>query len=161
LIGLFDGEVKPPVVTFELGGWILFQGIIDDVYGQFVSAIVEERREPLRTALSRKRKNSEKELDDAALLAYVKSFSDGRLISGKQAMSLGLVDQLGDMEDAVARAAKLAGIEDPEVVTRRYRRHWSDYLAGAAAAFGSSTMDSLTKGLGASWRRSPVSLKAY
>jgi protease-4 len=141
---------------------ILLQGMIDDVYAQFVDAIVEERRGPLRTALARQRKLAdESQLDGPAVEAYVRSFADGRLLSGRQALQLGLVDQLGDMEDAVARAAKLAGIEDPDVVTRRVRRHWSDYLAGAASAAGRAAMESVKNGLESASRRDPVSLKAY
>lgn len=40
----------------------------------------------------------------------VDAIAQGRVWSGKQAKELGLVDELGDLEDAIASAAKLAGV---------------------------------------------------
>jgi protease-4 len=48
------------------------------------------------------------------------SFGDGRILSGTHAAELGLVDQIGYFEDAVAKARELAGVFDAKVV--RYRR---------------------------------------
>ena len=42
--------------------------------------------------------------------SYVDSIGQGRVWSGVDAIELGLVDQLGDMEDAIAFAAEKAGI---------------------------------------------------
>lgn len=39
---------------------------------------------------------------------------DGRIVSGRQAVKIGLADELGDREDAVAKAARLGGIESDE-----------------------------------------------
>jgi protease-4 len=48
----------------------------------------------------------------------VARIADGRIFSGEQAKALGLVDALGNLEDAVADAGKLAKIEgEPRVVT--------------------------------------------
>jgi protease-4 len=74
----------------------LLQGFIDNVYEQFVTAVAEGRQIP------------EEE---------VRAIADGRIFSGEQAHELGLLDSLGSMEDAVALAAQLAGIEgEPSVV---------------------------------------------
>ena len=44
----------------------------------------------------------------------------GRVFTGEQALSYGLVDELGTLEDATRVAAKLAGIrEEPEVVSKK------------------------------------------
>jgi protease-4 len=43
----------------------------------------------------------------------VKSFADGRIFTGQQAVELGVVDRLGTEEDARRWAAELAGL-DPE-----------------------------------------------
>lgn len=43
---------------------------------------------------------------------YVDSIGQGRVWAGVDAIGLGLVDQLGDMEDAIAYAAQKAGIAD-------------------------------------------------
>jgi protease-4 len=46
----------------------------------------------------------------------VEKAAQGRIWSGKKALTLGLVDQLGNLKDAVQSAAKLAGLEDYEVI---------------------------------------------
>ncbi|MBU1171106.1 MAG: signal peptide peptidase SppA [Proteobacteria bacterium] len=43
--------------------------------------------------------------------AIVKKLADGRIYTGNEAMTLGLVDRLGNFEDAVEWAGELAGIE--------------------------------------------------
>ena len=43
---------------------------------------------------------------------YVDSIGQGRVWAGADAIGLGLVDQLGDMEDAIAYAAQQANIAD-------------------------------------------------
>ena len=72
------------------------QGVIDNVHGQFVRAVAEGRK-----------------LDVEA----VRRIADGRIFTGEQAKALGLVDALGNQEDAVAEAARMAKIEgEPRVV---------------------------------------------
>ena len=44
--------------------------------------------------------------------SYVDSIGQGRVWAGSDAIELGLVDQLGDMEDAIAYAAEKAGLGD-------------------------------------------------
>jgi len=70
----------------------LLQELIDASYGQFVAAVAEGRG-----------------LSEEA----VRSFADGRVFTGAQALELGLVDALGDEEAARRLAAELAGL-DPE-----------------------------------------------
>jgi len=55
--------------------------------------------------------------------ARVEPLADGRIFSGRQALALGLVDELGDLADAVDRAAKLVGIPGrPRVIQERRSR---------------------------------------
>lgn len=78
------------------------QGVIDNVHAQFVRAVADGRG-----------------LDVEA----VRKLADGRIFSGEQARALGLVDALGNQEDAVAEAARMAGIEgEPRVVTPPKKR---------------------------------------
>jgi protease-4 len=75
----------------------ILQGVIDNVHSQFVNAVVEGRK-----------------LERDKVLAI----ADGRVFSGEQAKELGLIDMLGNQEDAVAEAGKMANIEgEPRVVT--------------------------------------------
>ncbi len=74
----------------------LFQDLVDDVHDQFVRAVAQGRR------LERSR---------------VEPIADGRLLTGSQALKLGLVDKLGNFQDAVELAGTLAGISgEPELV---------------------------------------------
>ncbi len=68
----------------------LLQDLIDEIHMQFILAVSEGRN--LKSDL-------------------VKSIADGRIFSGKQAKNLGLVDRLGNLEDAIEWAGRLAGIE--------------------------------------------------
>jgi protease-4 len=80
----------------------LLQGLVDDVYSQFVEAVAAGRR---------------------MSPAQVRPLADGRVFSGRQAQQLGLVDELGDLDAAIAAAGKLAGIEGkPEVIRESPRR---------------------------------------
>ena len=49
--------------------------------------------------------------------SYVDSIGQGRVWAGADAIGLGLVDQLGDMEDAIAYAAQKAELGDDYKVT--------------------------------------------
>jgi len=68
----------------------LLKGFVDTVHRQFVSAIVEGRK-----------------MDRSK----VETIADGRILSGESAKTLGLVDRLGNLEDAVEWAGRLGGIE--------------------------------------------------
>ena len=70
----------------------ILQELIDVSYGQFVKTVAQGRN-----------------LDEAT----VRTFADGRIFTGEQAMELGVVDRLGTEEDARIWAAELAGL-DPE-----------------------------------------------
>jgi protease-4 len=74
----------------------LIQAIVDDIYDQFVRTIAENRKLPLQRIFE---------------------LADGRIFSGRQARDLGLVDDLGGLQDAVLLAGKLSGMEgSPEIV---------------------------------------------
>ncbi|GAB4279493.1 MAG: signal peptide peptidase SppA [Deferrisomatales bacterium] len=79
----------------------VFQDLIDDLFDQFVDAVVRGRH-----------------LDREAVLAL----ADGRVYSGRQAQELGLVDELGGFWDAVALAQQLGGLEGKPRLEYRRRR---------------------------------------
>src|SRR5205085_9566317 len=68
-----------------------FQAIVMQLHSQFVRAV----------AAGRKGKLSE---------ADIRKIADGRVFTGEQALGMKLVDQLGNLEDAVRVAGKLGGI---------------------------------------------------
>ena len=79
----------------------LLQGVLTNVYDQFVDAIAEGR------GMSRDR-----------ILPY----ADGRVFSGDQAQEYGFVDVLGDLDDAIDIAGELGGIGGNPSVVRKERR---------------------------------------
>ncbi|MDI6809520.1 MAG: signal peptide peptidase SppA [Candidatus Eisenbacteria bacterium] len=76
-------------------------GIMDDVYDQFVDAVATGRK------LERMK---------------VLSIADGRVFTGRQALSLGLVDKMGDLDDAIRVAGRMAGIKGKPAIVRKIRR---------------------------------------
>jgi protease-4 len=75
----------------------LLQGVVDNVHLQFVNAVADGRN-----------------LDRQDVL----QIADGRIFTGEQAKELGLVDVLGNLEDAIVDAGKLGKISgEPKVVT--------------------------------------------
>lgn len=73
----------------------IIQTMVDDMYNQFVVIVSEGRKmEPER----------------------VRQLADGRIYTGNQAKELGLVDELGNMYDAIDGTAQLAGIKGKPVL---------------------------------------------
>ena len=92
----------------------LLQSLVDDVQAQFVAAVAAGR------GMTPER---------------VRPLADGRVYSGRQAKELGLVDELGDLDAAIAAAAKLAGISGkPEVIREKPRRKLWDLIDARFAA---------------------------
>ena len=74
----------------------IFQGVIDGFYEQFIG-VVETGRPNLKAEQIRK-------------------LADGRIYSGTQAKSLGLIDQIGYLDDAIELAKQQAGLKEARVV---------------------------------------------
>ena len=73
----------------------VFQSSIDDTYARFINLVAEGRDLPRED---------------------VENIAGGRVWSGEQALEIGLVDQLGDLDQAIAAAAELAELDDYERV---------------------------------------------
>lgn len=82
-------DVGSPFRPLNEGDRALLEALVQDVYDQFVSVVVEERSLP-----------------DSA----VRQVADGRILSGRQALQRGLVDRLGNIDAAVAAAGRMAGL---------------------------------------------------
>lgn len=86
----------------------IIQEVINDVHEQFVQAVAEGRKMPLDR---------------------VRELADGRIFSGHQARELGLVDELGNLEDAIKAASELAGIKgEPRIVRPAKKQSLFDIL---------------------------------
>lgn len=77
-----------------------FQGMINELYGQFVRAVTDGRQG--RKDLSEER---------------VRQLADGRVYTGQAAVDNGLVDEIGNYQDAVKSTAQLVGIRgEPQII---------------------------------------------
>ena len=91
----------------------LLQELIDSSYGQFVRVVAEGRS-----------------MTEEA----VRGFADGRVFSGEQAKTLGLVDELGDEDHARRLAARLADLDEQTtrpVTLGRTRKTLMNLLPGS------------------------------
>ncbi|MEI6125907.1 MAG: signal peptide peptidase SppA [Pseudomonadota bacterium] len=80
----------------------LIQGVIDNIHSQFIDAVAAGRGMPREK---------------------IAEIADGRILSGEQAKRLGLVDELGNLPDALKLAAEKAGIQGkPDVVYPEKKR---------------------------------------
>jgi len=92
----------------------LLQEVIDTVHRQFVRAVAEGRKIPVE---------------------QIMPIADGRIFTGEQAQAMGLVDELGNLEDTIQIAATMAGIKGkPSVIyPRRRKPSLFDYLTESVA----------------------------
>lgn len=123
-------DIGSPLRPLSPEGKKILQELVNNVHAQFVGAVAKGRRMP-----------EEK----------VKELADGRVYSGEQAKGLGLVDVLGNMEDAVDLAAKRVGIQGPPqvVYSRSEEKSWLERLFSSAFIRGLSRRE--TAGLRYEW----------
>lgn len=91
---------------------MLFQEMLNDVLGQFKTAIVEGRK---------------MEAD------FVANYADGRIFSGAQGVKLGFADQVGTWDDARKMLGEMTGLgKDPKVFKGRKRPSFMEFLEEAS-----------------------------
>ena len=84
-----------PVTTEEKA---LMQSMLDDVHSQFISVLILERGIPTASAVE---------------------MAQGQVFSGRQAMDLGLIDELGGLSDAIDIARRKAKLgEDADIIQK-------------------------------------------
>jgi len=89
-------DIGSPVRPMTEADRQILQAMIDDVHQQFIEAVASGRNMEIET---------------------VKSLADGRIFTGRQALQINLVDELGNLQDAIGVAAEMAGIKgEPKVV---------------------------------------------
>ena len=111
----------------------LLQDMIDDVYDQFVNAVVESRGDVFREVLAERLEKNELLLTDDEITSHARSLADGRIYSGTQAYDEGLVDDIGTLRDAIERVKTLADIKGkPKLVSSRVPKTLFDVLGSEA-----------------------------
>lgn len=74
----------------------ILQNLIDNAYDQFTKAVSQGRK----TSIEK-----------------VREWATGSIFSGEQALKMGMIDELGNLQDAIKLAGKLSNLgEDPEIV---------------------------------------------
>lgn len=81
----------------------ILQKLCDDAYEDFINAVAEGRG--IKTK-------------------EVRNLATGQVYTGEQAKGLGLVDELGGLEEAKEKAAELAGIKKPKVEEYKPPKPW-------------------------------------
>ena len=76
----------------------ILQGVLDNVHDQFIQAVADGRKMPADK---------------------VRAIADGRIFSGEQAVTEGLVDKIGDLQDAIQGARKLAHLKEDAPVEEK------------------------------------------
>ena len=96
----------------------LLQGLVDEFYDDFVAVVVESRPGLRQESL-----------------AWI---TDGRVVTGRKAAEVGLVDRLGDLRDAFGRAKQLCGVTKARLVKyhRPLEHVGSPYAVAPAAVPG-------------------------
>jgi protease-4 len=113
----------------------LLQEVIDTVHQQFIRAVAEGRKLPMEK---------------------VAAIADGRIFSGEQARDLGLVDELGNLEDTIDMAARMAGIKGRPVIVypRRRKPTLFEYLTeGIAQRLKEEVHETTRPGLDYIWHQ--------
>jgi protease-4 len=113
LSGMRETNEIPP------GEHAMVQALVDETYGTFTNVVYQGRTQAHL-------KNGK---DGRALADDWQRFADGRVLSGSQALQLGFVDQLGDFDDAVKVAKKIANISSANLIEYRQRYDLSNFLS--------------------------------
>ena len=101
----------------------LWREITDEIYEGFVEVVAESRELPLE---------------------QVRELADGRIYTGRQALELGLVDDVGTLDDAITKAAELGGIEGaPRVIELRPTPSLRDLFYGVQTRSTMPTLEEL------------------
>lgn len=101
-------DLASPFRTMSAEDRALLQAVLDDVHDQFIQAVAAGR---------------------ALKVEQVRDLADGRVFTGRQARTVKLVDELGDLQDAIKLAGKMGGIAgEPRVVETHKRFSLRDLL---------------------------------
>jgi protease-4 len=87
----------------------MVQSLIDETFGKFKEVV----------KAGRERAAQENAGQGKTLIDDWQDYADGRVLSGKQALNFGFVDELGDFDTALKRAETIAKIPNANVVQYR------------------------------------------
>ena len=126
-------DIGSPVRPMSAEDEAILQSLIDDVHSQFVEAVAAGRKLEVAT---------------------VKPLADGRIFTGRQAQASGLVDELGNLESAIAAAAEMGGIVgEPKLIypLPDEKRFWQDLVGEVASQVRKGLEGGTSSGLQFVW----------
>lgn len=101
----------------------LWRQIITETYDGFVEIVAQARHLPLEK---------------------VRELADGRIYTGRQALEAGLVDEVGLLDDAIAKAAELGGISgEPAVIELKSEPGLLEMFYGFQARMARSKLEEI------------------
>jgi protease IV len=101
-------DIASPFRRMEKEEREILQRVLDDVHLQFIEVVSEGR---------------------GLEMSQVRRLADGRIFTGRQAKELGLVDDLGGLQDTIRMAAEMVGIKGkPQIVETKKRFSILDLL---------------------------------
>jgi len=104
-------DIGSPTRPLSPEGQAILQGVINNVHRQFIRAVAMGRKLPE---------------------SKIAELADGRIYSGEQAKQVGLVDTMGNLEDAIDLAAQRVNIARPPQVIysgRETTNWWRDLFS--------------------------------
>jgi len=104
---MLSPDKRPEDITPEEREMI--QSMVNETFDKFKSIVSEGRGESAK-------KNKAAADKGRQLADNWEQYADGRVLTGKEALRLGFVDELGNFDAAVDRARKLANIKDANLV---------------------------------------------
>ncbi len=101
-------DVGSPARKMTAEERIYLQRVVNDVHQQFIDAVAQGRNMTPKEA---------------------RKLADGRVFTGRQALKLKMVDEMGGLEDVIAKLGEAAGIEGrPKVVWEETPKGFMDWL---------------------------------
>ncbi len=101
-------DVGSPARKMTAEERIYLQRVVNDVHQQFIDAVAKGRNITIKEA---------------------RKLADGRVFTGRQALKLKMVDEMGGLEDVIVKLGEAAGIEGrPKVIWEEPKRGFVEWL---------------------------------
>jgi len=123
---MLRGSKKPEEIDPEEEKMI--QDMIMETYNKFKTVVSDGRKN------AGEKNSANKDLKGKTLASNWADYADGRILTGKHAYELGLVDQIGTFQNAVVTATKLAGIDRAHLI-----RYEEPFNLGRLFGFGAES----------------------
>ncbi|WP_456426765.1 signal peptide peptidase SppA [Desulfurobacterium sp.] len=118
-------DLLNPFKKVDPGDVAIVQNVINDVYQQFLEAVSKGRH---------------------ISMDKLKPIADGRIFSGREALKLGLVDELGDLQKAISVAKELSHSPDAKPFEVKKEKPFIDRIIGGEASLFFDKISAILKG---------------